>query len=403
MGLRELESAQNELLQSLAPLPEEHTTLDNALHRIASRPISAAIDLPPFDNSAMDGYALRSKDTAEASAQHPVTFRVIAEFPAGRCLAPPHIRPGECARIFTGSILPPDCDAVVMQEDVERLEDPPRIRLQERITPWESVRFKGEDLKSGQRLLEPGESITVGSLARLAACGTSSVWVHRQPRVHIVTSGTELVVAGRALEPGQIYESNGVVLAAMVQRAGGIPTVMPHVPDQSGPIRQQLEAAFAAADVVVTVGGASVGDHDLIRPVFESMGGSLDFWRLALKPGKPFFCGKLGGKTLLGLPGNPVSAVVTALLLVHPALRRLQGATVCMPSFSQAILAEPLRNPDRRRHFMRVRQDADGRLRLAGVQASHVVSSLATADGLVDVPPGCTVEAGTLVRFLTLV
>lgn len=398
----DLETARAQLLDSLRPLPPESVPVHASLHRISAGVIRSDIHLPPFDNSAMDGYALRSEDTLPATKEHPVPLRQVGHIAAGSVFAGT-LAAGHCVRIFTGSPLPKGADAVIMQEDVVVDADSPDIiRIPERITPWESVRFQGEDVKAGETLVEAGELLGLGSVALMAACGRSWVEVGRKPRVMILTTGSELRPPGQPLGPGQIYESNTVALDALVQRAGGDVCRREHVPDDPQATREALQRGFETADVILTAGGASVGEHDYVRGALENLGGHIEFWKIAMKPGKPFFHGRLGDKTLLGLPGNPVSALVTALVLVFPALRKLQGARDCEPPWSQGLLAEPLGNPDKRRHFVRVRLDGNGLVRSAGVQASHVLRSLATAVGVVDIPPRQTLAAGSLVRYLRL-
>lgn len=396
----DLDTARQRLLEPLALLPSERIRLNQALGRVATDKVCSEIHLPRFDNSAMDGYAVRAEDTTKASAESPVTLQLIGEAPAGQVFAGELI-PGTTVRLFTGSQLPKGANAVVMQEDVERCS-PSSIRLREPTTPWESVRFQGEDVQAGASVMTPGTRLSIGHIALLAACGIESVMVSRQPRVALLTTGTELRPPGAHLEPGEIYESNSVALGSLVQRAGGIPLPQPHIVDDRRAISEALRAAFDQADVVLTAGGASVGDHDLVRNALTDIGGSVEFWRIAMKPGKPFFYGRWMGKTLLGVPGNPVSAVVTALLLVHPALRQLQGDADVSPPHTRGLLAEPVVNRDKRRHFVRVQIDSAGQVRLAGIQASHVLSSLALASGVMDVPPETTLPSGTMVAVYHL-
>ncbi len=396
----DLDTARQRLLKLLVPLPTERIKLNQALGRVAADAVCSAIHLPRFDNSAMDGYAVRAEDTTKASAESPVTLQLIGEAPAG-CVFAGELIPGTSVRVFTGSPLPKGANAVVMQEDIERYSSS-CIRVREAITPWESVRFQGEDVKLGASVITPGTRVSIGHIALLAACGIDSLEVRRQPRVALLTTGTELRPPGTLLGPGEIYESNSVALGSLVQRAGGIPVPQPHVGDDRRAIAAALRTAFEKADVVLTAGGASVGDHDLVRDALTDIGGSVEFWRIAMKPGKPFFHGRWLGKTLLGVPGNPVSAVVTALMLVHPALRQLQGDADVSPPQTRGLLVEPVVNRDKRRHFMRVQVDAAGRVCLTGVQASHVLSSLARANGVMDVPPETTLPSGTMVTVYHL-
>ena len=391
-----LETARARLLSVLSPLPGETIATASADGRSLSGECLATVDLPPFDNSTMDGFAVLAADTAAT----PVTLNFVGRTAAGD-LATATLGPGECVRVFTGAPLPAGADAVVMQEDTATDSAVPgRVLVRDGVKPWENVRFRGEDVRRGAPLVTAGTRLGPQHLALLGAAGHAEVTVHRAPRVAIVANGSELRTPGETLAPGQIYESNTAMLAALVRRAGGVPVFTRCVPDDPAQLGAALTEAFTEADLVVTVGGASVGDHDLVKPVFAALGGELDFWKLSLKPGKPFCFGRLGEKFLFGLPGNPVSAFVTAVLLLQPALRRLQGAALCDPPTTPGTLAAPLANPGDRRHFMRVVTDATGQVRSAGAQASHRLGSLATADGLVDVPPQMTLATGAAVSVI---
>lgn len=391
-----LEAARERLLTALSPLPPEAVPVAAADGRFAARDYASPSDLPSFDNSSMDGYAVRAADTAVT----PAILRLVGRTAAGEA-ATTSLAAGESVRIFTGAPLPTGADAVVMQEDVlADLADPGHITVREGVKPWENVRFQGEDVRRGARLVAAGTRLGPPHLALLAATGFAEITVRRRPRVALLANGSELRPPGTELAAGQIFESNTAMLAALVRRFGGEPVFYRCVPDAAVPLNAALAEAFTVADLVITVGGASVGDHDLVKPVFADLGGKLELWRVALKPGRPFCFGQFGGGTLFGLPGNPVSAFVTAVLLVQPALLRLQGARDCEPLSTPGFLAEPLANSDRRRHFVRVVTEVGGRVRSAGAQASHRLGSLALADGLVDVPPETTLAAGTAVRVL---
>jgi molybdopterin molybdotransferase len=265
------------------------------------------------------------------------------------------------------------------------------------VRPWENVRLRGEDVRAGTPLVRAGETLTPGHLCLVSAGGLASVSVARRPVVGIIATGSELKEPGERLLPGQIYESNRVGLAALLKLAGARPVIYPVVPDVLQATEQALTLAFSQCDLVLTVGGASVGELDLVKPAFSRLGGELHFWKIAIRPGRPFLFGAWNGKFLFGLPGNPVSAVVTLLLLVWPAVRRWQGALqVELPAVT-GILQEPLVNRGDRRHFMRVIWESTGEIRPAGAQESHVLGSLATARGLVDVPPQTSLPAGTSV------
>ncbi|HTH49802.1 MAG TPA: gephyrin-like molybdotransferase Glp [Candidatus Limnocylindria bacterium] len=394
--MQSLEATRERLLSALTPLPIESVVLGSADGRFAAREIRSLRELPPFDNSAMDGYAVRATDTAVTPASLALVGRTAAGEASAIALAA-----GECVRVFTGAPLPAGADAVVMQEDTQTDPAVPgRIVVCEGVKPWENVRFRGEDIARDAVLISPGTRLGPQHLALLGSVGLAEVAVHRVPRVALLANGSELRPPGTELAEGQIFESNTAMLAALVRRFGGKPVFSRCVPDEEPLLMEAFREAFAAADLVITVGGASVGDHDRVKPVFTALGGQLDLWRVALKPGKPFCFGRLEGKCLLGLPGNPVSAFVTAVLLVQSALRKLQGTSDGEPPATLGILAAACSNPDRRRHFVRVVTDAEGKVKPAGPQASHRLGSLAAADGLVDVPPESTLAAGTVVRVL---
>jgi molybdopterin molybdotransferase len=288
-----------------------------------------------------------------------------------------------------------------MQEDTRvqahRLEE---VQILDAAKPWENVRLRGVDVKRGEVICEAGELLTAGKLALLAATGVPTVAVGHQPRVALLATGSELLSPGDLLSAGKVFESNRTMLAALVDKAGGAVESLPIVRDSMEETRNALELAFARADFVVTSGGVSVGELDFVKSAFTQLGGELDLWQVAMRPGKPFVFGRLGKKLLFGLPGNPVSAFVTFLLLVRPAMCRWQGAgEVLLPRF-RATLAESLSNQGDRRHFVRVKLDANGGVRATGLQQSHALKSLATATGLVDVPPGSTLPSGTLVQVL---
>jgi len=295
--------------------------------------------------------------------------------------------------------LPAGADAVVMQEDTVNAQ-PGEILIKESVKPWENVRFRGEDVKRGILLAENGELLGAGKLSLLAATGISQVQVGRQPRVALLATGSELREAGSSLMPGQIYESNRTGLAVLLDDIGVSPSICPLVADTREGVRAALEHAFEDSDAVISSGGVSVGEMDFIKIALEDLGGQVEFWRVAIKPGRPFVFGSCRNKMFFGLPGNPVSAFLTFLLLVRPALLRWQGAMdISLPTYP-GVLGERLANPGQRRHFIRVKMDQNGRVFSAGHQASHMLSSLGAANGVVDVPPEAALEAGTRVPVL---
>jgi molybdopterin molybdotransferase len=311
------------------------------------------------------------------------------------------LREGTCVRLFTGSPLPAGADAVVMQEDTRVMSDKPGvIAVFDSVKPWENVRLKGEDVKPGSAVSHCGDRITAGRLALLAALGFHHVRVARQPVVGLLATGSELIEAGQPLGPGQIYESNRITLAHLITKAGGRPKIYPLVLDDLTATEEALRQALAECDAVVTSGGVSVGELDFVKTAREKLGGSTAFWRVAIRPGKPFVFGQWREKFLFGLPGNPVSAFVTFLLLVRPALLRWQGASDAGLPSHPCVLLEPLTNRGDRRHFMRVTVNERGEARLTGAQASHMLGALAGANGLVDVPPNSQLAVGATVQVM---
>ena len=399
-SMLEFEEALARLL-SLVPAPvSERAPLSSACGRVVTERIASPIHLPAFDNSAMDGYAVRAADMKNARPDAAVQLRLCGRASAGEMFAG-EVRPGTCVRLFTGSPLPRGADAVAMQEHTRvHPSQADTVLFEAAVQPGGNVRARGADVKPGAVLAEAGEFVTAGRVCLLAAIGLTHVKVGRQPVVGLLATGSELQEAGQPLVAGQIYESNRLALAALLARAGGIPRLLPPVPDTLAATQAALAAAFRECDLVVTVGGVSVGDMDFVKTAFEQLGGALDFWKVAMKPGKPFVCGRLGQKLLLGLPGNPVSAFVTFLLLARPVIARWQGATAVALPVHPGVLAEPLANPGERRHFMRVRVDAAGNVRSAGLQESHALSALALANGLVDVPAHKTLATGTGVQVM---
>ena len=296
--------------------------------------------------------------------------------------------------------MPAGADAVVMQEDTRvNPAHPKEVDFLDKVDPWENVRLKGEDVKKGTVLGEAGEILGVGKVSLLASSGLTEVLAGRRPVVGLLATGSELREGGQTLAPGQIYESNRVALAALLiarRCAALFPAGERHLARHA----LGLETAFAECDAVVSSGGVSVGEWDFVKKAFQEMGGELDFWKVAIKPGKPFVFGRWRDKFLFGLPGNPVSAMVTFLLLVRPAILRFQGARHLALPAHPGVLIAPIVNVGDRRHFVRVTVNGRAEVRLSGVQASHILSSLAEANGLVDVPAQTTLPAGSPIQVL---
>jgi molybdopterin molybdotransferase len=391
-----LESARERLLAFVPLQPTERVPLLEARGRFSAADLAALVDLPGFDNSAMDGYAVRSEDLKAASEAHPVALRQTGKVAAGEGFSGT-LQAGECIRIFTGSPLPAGSDAVVMQEDVSA--EGGSIRFIESVKPFENVRLKGEDVRRDSAILRVGDRITSTASGLLAATGHGEVSVGRRAEVALLSTGSELVEPGSELRAGTIYESNRVQIAALLQEAGCKAAILPIVEDTLEATVEALRRAFSSADFVITTGGVSVGEFDFVKEAFARLGGNIEFWKIAIRPGKPFTLGNLNGKLLFGLPGNPVSALVTFLLLVRPALLQAMGAkSIDLPTMS-AELIEPVNNRGDRRHFVRARCE-NGKLRIAGPQSSHMIGALREANCLIDVPPNTEFATGTRVEAL---
>jgi len=380
-----VDEARDRILAAIAALPEIDTPLDAALGLAVAAPVRALGDLPAFDNSAMDGFALRTEDTTAATPDSPVTLRVTGVAPAGR-VADTHVVPGAALRIMTGAPIPPGADAVIRLEDVTEPE-PGRITIQRRVRTAENIRPAGEDAHRGQTVLEAGTRIGPGEIALLAGSGHASVRVHRPPRVGVLVTGDEVVTAGEPLAPGQIWNSNGPMIAAQVRQSGGVPVVLDVATDSADVIRARL-ADTDGLDLLVTTGGVSVGDFDVVKDVLRGEG-RIELWSLRIKPGKPLAFGHLGRTPVIGLPGNPVAAAVAFWQFAYPAIRRMLGhRAVTIPEI-EARLLDRIENRGRRRLFARViieRDTAGYTARLSGGQGSAMLTSLAAANGLLIVP-----------------
>ncbi len=400
-GMLTEDEARGRILAAVRPLPEEDETLLRALWRFAAAEYLASQALPGFDNSAVDGYAVHLD---ERSGPLPAGTRltVRGEQPAGPSRGL-QVEPGMAIRIFTGAPIPAGTAAVVMQEDVERALD--EIVLTEAVAAGEFVRRAGGDLARGQRILAPGEKLTPGRLGLLASQGLATVRIRRRPRVAILATGDELRAPGEPLGPGEIYESNGVMLAALATLTGAAVTILERARDDRADLDAKIAAGLAAHDAVVVAGGVSVGERDFVKERLTAAGVRLDLWRVRVQPGKPFLYGKhtgADGAHVFGLPGNPVSAFVTFLLFVRPALLRMAGATdrdLPLTVFPASAAVE-LRNRGDRPHYLRGTLDAGGNFSPAGRQESHALFALSRSRALVRVEPGAVVPAGARIKAL---
>ena len=368
------------VLAQVGPLPVRRLALIDSLGCFSAGDLFAQRPLPAFDNSAMDGYAVLA-----ASCRAGDRLRVVAEQPAGadRGLT---ITAGEAIRIFTGAPLPRGADAVIMQEDVKR--EGAWMVAQCKAEVGEFIRRQGADLVACQKILARGEPIGAQTLGLLASQGWSDVEVGGRPRVAIIATGDELARAGDEPQPGQIFESNSIMLHALALGAGAEVGLVEHAPDDLETLTATLRRA-AENDVVLISGGVSVGDRDLVKPALRARGAEIDLWRVALKPGKPFLFGRAGPSRVFGLPGNPVSAFVTFLKFVRPALRRMMGAGETFLGLRRvtARLAEEVANEGDRPHYLRGTVN-DGVFRPSGRQESHALFGLSRAHALLRLAPG---------------
>ena len=394
-----LDDALRQILGQVPKTGEETVPLAELKNRVLAEPVFSDVDLPPADNSSVDGYAVRAADIESANPTRPVSLRLQGEVPAGK--APEiAVKPKTCARVFTGSFLPQGADAVLMQEDAETSEGSKVVRCLSKVPPWENIRFQGGDVKKGTLLLAAGSRLCIRHLGVLAAAGCAKAKAARRPQVAVLATGRELQSPGQSLQPGAVYESNRIVLAEMTKASGGIPKIYPLVEDALKSTQKALQTAAKENDALVVSGGVSVGDYDFVRPAVQKLGGRIHFWRIRIRPGKPFVFGEVGGKPLFGLPGNPVSAVTAFMLLARPALLKMQGATNLKPPSQKIKLAETVSNPEDRPHFMRIRWNEAREVLTAGLQSSHAVHGLSQADGWLLVNPGQTLKAGQTVSVI---
>lgn len=391
--------ARARILEGVVPLPAELVGIGQALGRVLAEDVAARLTQPPADVSAMDGWAVRAADLATL----PALLRRIGEAPAGRPFAGA-VGPGEAVGIFTGAVMPAGADTVVLQEDCA--EQAGMVTVREGGGPGRWVRPAGLDFRAGEVGLRAGRRLTVRDIALAAAMNVPWLKVRRRPRVAILATGDEVVMPGDPVGPGCIVSSNGLALAGLVETAGGVPVNLGIAPDDPDALKALLAGA-AGTDLLVTTGGASVGEHDLMRQVLDGRGMRLDFWKIAMRPGKPLMFGRAGDTPVLGLPGNPVSTLVCGLLFMLPVLRVLQGLPPQEGPAPTARLSAPLGGNDRRQDYLRatLSRAEDGTLLATPFrqQDSSMLSRMAAADCLIVRPPHApAAPTGTLVEIVPL-
>jgi molybdopterin molybdotransferase len=391
-----VEEAQREILGRVRVLPSERVDVLAALGRVLAEPIRSTRRIPPWPNSSMDGYAVRAADVRPSA-----TLRVVGRVVAGS-LPTRAVGAGEAVRIFTGAPLPSGADAVIPQEDVDARDGV--IGLRSAVEPGAYVRPAGEDVREGDLVLEPGRAIGAAEIGLLAALGRTQVTVGRRPRVAVLSTGNELADLGTEPTPAQIPNSNTYSLMAQVMETGGLPLNLGVVPDRLDAIAERI-ARGAEADVLVSSAGVSVGELDLVREALVNAGAELHLWKVDMRPGKPITFGSLGGKPVFGLPGNPVSAMVTFELFVRPMLLAMQGRRGTGRLTVRATALAPIVNRGSRRGYLRVvLEGRDGRwgARLTGEQGSGILRSMVAADGLAVLRGDTAVEVGDDVEIIVL-
>ena len=400
-GLQTVAGAQRRLMDSIMALPSEDVGIDAAVGRILAQTVRSAWELPGFDNSAMDGYAVRAADVVAATRVAPAALPVSGESRAGG--APPNLLQGTAIRIMTGAPLPEGADAVVRQEDSQRNDD--RVLIEVAVAAGTNVRRRGEDMPAGTPVLRAGRVLTNVDVGIAAALGFADVAVHRRPTVAVFASGDELVAAGSPRGPWQVTDSNSPMVAAAVHEAGGTPRFLGVANDTPGSVRALLDAA-AGCDVIVSTAGVSVGDHDHVREVVAELG-EIDTWQIAMRPGKPMLIGHVRGAIFLGLPGNPVSSSVTFELFARPAIRALQGELEPHRRRISVRLGKTMDKPEGIEMYARavLRPGHDGVpvASSAGDQGSSMLGTLAAADCLLVLASEPTsFAAGTVVEAIPL-
>jgi molybdopterin molybdotransferase len=396
-----VEEARRRLLAGLAAPAPEDVTLTEVLGRVLLADVTAAADLPGADNSSMDGYAVVAADLSGATSSAPVALPIAGEARAGRPVL--SHAPGSATLIATGALMPAGADAVVPVE--QTTVDGSSVAFAAPVVPGTFIRRRGEDVRRGAVMVQAGRRLRSVDIGVCAAAGVERVRVARRPRVALLSTGDELVAPGTIPQPHQVTDVSSSMLAAAVLEAGGIPVLAGVVPDDRAATARALERARDDADLIVSTAGISMGEHDHVRECVAALG-SVDLWKVAMRPGRPLVVGVVGATPFLGLPGNPVSSAVTFLLFARPAILAMQGATVLLPPRLPATLADSMRKPAHLETYVRVGLDHDGGRTLArssGGQGSNIMRALGAADALAILPAGAAdFPAGTAVEVMLI-
>ena len=407
-----VESALERVLAQVETLPPEEAPILDALGQVLAEDVRAELDVPPLDNSAMDGYAVRAADTAAASEERPVVLRVIADLAAGHTTDATIVH-GTAVRIMTGAPLPAGADSVVQFEHTDEGRRAQSLRETGRretvailrpAKPGLNVRRAGEDIRAGQLVLQRGTTLRAAEIGVLASLGYARISVHRRPLVAILSTGDELVPLGQPLRPGQIYNSNSYSIAAHVKRTGGVPLLLGIARDRPDELVAKLRQGLRA-DMLITSGGVSMGDFDVVKDVLAAEG-QITFWRVRMKPGKPLAFGRIGNVPHLGLPGNPVSSMVTFEMFARPAILKMLGRKNYRRPSVEAVVLQGAKNTDKRRVYLRAfvtKQGNDYLASLTGPQGSGILTSMAFANALAIMPEDVVeLRPGDRVRVLML-
>lgn len=392
--------ARSKMLEGIKPLPSEKCRLEDLLGRILAQDVIATFDIPPRDNSAMDGFAVSVSDVAGASEQSPVILQVIEDVPAGR-VATKSLKPGQAIRIMTGAQIPENADSVIPVELTEGKMQNAKCKILQAVRQGANVRRQGEDVRSGQMLIAKGTRLRPQEVGLIASLGLTDVLVSKQPVVGIISSGNEVAAPGQPLKPGQIYDANRFSLGGQVKEAGASVKDYGIIADDIGKIKETLDQAVRDCDLVITSGGVSVGDYDLMKQSLSELG-RMNFWQVKQKPGKPLAFGHINGKPVIGLPGNPVSSMVVCDQYVKPLLMKMQRATNVFRVQVTAYSDQGIRKQADRTEFLRAKvrwQDGAYHTVLTGPQGSGILTSMVRADGLMILPEECGgVEKGDMVN-----
>ena len=393
--------ARSKMLEGIKPLPPEKCRLEDLLGRMLAQDVTASFDIPPRDNSAMDGFAVIASDVAGASEQSPVTLQIIEDVPAGQ-VAAKSLKPGQAIRIMTGAQIPANADSVIPVEETSTGISNTEVRILMAVRQGANVRRQGEDVTAGQLLITKGTRLRPQEVGLIASLGLTEVLASKQPVVGIISSGNEVAAPGQPLKPGQIYDANRFSIGGQVKEAGALVRDYGIIADDLAKIKETLNQAARECDVVITSGGVSVGDYDLMKQALSELG-QMNFWQVKQKPGKPLAYGHINGKPVVGLPGNPVSSMVVCDQYVRSLLLKMQGSQNIFKAPITAVCDQAVKKPAGKTQFLRAKvkwQDGAYHAVLTGPQGSGILTSMVQADGLMILPEECEgVKPGDMVQL----